>query len=79
MRTTIKRTNFPGSLTGFKLSKSFTDSQSSGHIRMQSEIITHIRTALSFSFQHFKKPAKYKLQICQGTVQWKNYKKLAEI
>jgi len=29
---------------------------------IQSEIITHIRTALSFIFQHSKKPAKYKRQ-----------------
>ena len=38
----------------------YTDNQSSGHIHIQSEIITHIRTALSFIFQQFKKPAKYK-------------------
>jgi len=37
-----------------------THSQSSGHIHIQSEIITHIRTALGFIFQHPKKPAKYK-------------------
>ena len=38
----------------------YTDNQSSGHIHIQSEIITHIRTALSCIFQQFKKPAKYK-------------------
>jgi len=43
--------------------KLFTYSQSSGHIRIYSDIITHIRTGLRFIFQHSKKPAKYhKLQ-----------------
>jgi len=32
----------------------------SGHIRIQSEIIIHIRSALSFISQYSKKPGKYK-------------------
>jgi len=39
--------------------KIHTHGQSSGHIHIQSEIINYIRTALSFIFQHSKKPAKY--------------------
>ena len=51
---------FPGGLTNKNFQKVCTHSQSSGHIRIQSDIITYIRTALSFIFQHSKKPAKYK-------------------
>jgi len=53
-QTTIKRTNFPRRFDKPNLNfhKVYTHSQSSGHIRIQSEIINHIRTALSFIFKH---------------------------
>jgi len=58
----MKRTDFPRRFDNSDLNfqKVYTYSQNSGHIRIQSEIITHIRTASSFTFQHSKKPAKYK-------------------
>ena len=61
-RTTMKRTNFSRRFNkpDLNFQTIYTHSQSSGHIRIQSEIITNIRTASSFIFQHSKKPAKYK-------------------
>jgi len=48
-------------MPGFKLStRLYSQSKLGYDIRIQSEIITHIRTALSFIFQHSKKVAKYK-------------------
>ena len=65
-RTTMKRTNFPRRFgkPDLNFQKVYTRSQSSGHIRIQSEIRTaseplNVVTALSFIFQHSKKPAKY--------------------
>jgi len=61
-RTTMKRINFSRRFDKPDLNfpKVYTHSQSSGYIRIQSEIITQSRTVLSFTFQHSKKPAKYK-------------------
>ena len=61
-RTTMKRTNFSRRFDKPDLNfhNVYTHSQSSGHILIQSEIITHIKIPLSFIFQHSKKPAKYK-------------------
>jgi len=61
-RTTMKRTNFPRQFDkpDLNFQNVYTHNQSLGHIRIQSKIIIHIRTALSFIFQHSKKPAKYK-------------------
>jgi len=58
----MKRTNFPRQFDkpDLNFQKLYTHNQSLCHIRIQSKIITHIRTALSFIFQHSKKPAKYK-------------------
>jgi len=52
-RTTMKQTNFSQRFDkpDFNLQKGYrgpTHSQNLGHIRIQSEIITHIRTAFSF-------------------------------
>jgi len=57
----MKLTSFPRRFdkTDLNFQKVYTHSQSSGHIRIQSEL-THVRIALSFIFQHSKKPAKYK-------------------
>ena len=61
-RTTMKRINFSRRFDKPDLNfpKVYTHSQSSGYICIQSEIITQSRTVLSFTFQHSKKPAKYK-------------------
>jgi len=60
----MERTNFPRrfDMPDLNFQKVYrpTHSKSSGHIGIQSEIVTHIGTALSFIFQHSKKPAKYK-------------------
>jgi len=58
----MKRTNFSRRFDKPDLNfhNVYTHSQSSGHILIQSEIITHIKIPLSFIFQHSKKPAKYK-------------------
>ena len=47
----MKRTNFSRQFDkpDLNFQKVYTHSQSSGHIRIQSEIITHIRTALSYT------------------------------
>jgi len=62
-QTTMKRTHFPRRFdkSDLNFQKVDTHSQCSYHIRIQSEITIHIRTALglSFIFQHPKKPAKY--------------------
>jgi len=59
MQTTMKRTNFSRRFDKLDLhfQKVYTHSRSSGHICIT---VTHIRTACSFTFQHSKKPAKYK-------------------
>jgi len=56
-RTNMKRTNFSRQFDKLDLNFQtvYTHSQSSGHIRIQSEIIVHIRTALSLIFQHCNK------------------------
>ena len=95
-RTTMKRTNFSRRFNKPELNFQtiYTHSQSSGHIRIQSEIITNIRAASSFIFQHSKKPAKYKndgqtakshlvsqnfyLNLFLSTFQRKNCKKVIE-
>jgi len=48
----MKRTNLSQRFDkpDFNFQEVYTHSQSSSHIRIQSEIITHIRTALSFVF-----------------------------
>jgi len=58
----MKRTNFSRRFDKPDLNfhNVYTHSQSSGHILIQSEIITRIKIPLSFIFQHSKKPAKYK-------------------
>ena len=92
----MKRTNFSRRFNkpDLNFQTIYTHSQSSGHIRIQSEIITNIRTASSFIFQHSKKPAKYKndsqtakshlvsqnfyLNLFLSTFQRKNCKKVIE-
>jgi len=59
----MKRTNFPRQFDkpDLNFQKVYTHSQTSGHtgIRIQSEIIIDIKTALTFIFELSKKPDKY--------------------